>query len=101
MYLYNVTIKVELDIANDWLRWLQQVHIPEMIATGCFDSATTLRLLENTDEDGVTYAVQYRAPAKADYERYIAEFAPSMQQKGLDKWGEKFIAFRTLMQIVD
>jgi hypothetical protein len=72
-----------------------------MIATGCFDKATILQLLENTDEEGATYAVQYHALHRADHERYLAEFAPSMRQKGLDKWGENFIAFRTLMQIVN
>ncbi|MFM8806808.1 MAG: DUF4286 family protein [Sphingomonadales bacterium] len=101
MYVYNVTIKVAHTIAADWLRWLREEHIPEMIATGCFDKATILQLLENTDEEGATYAVQYRALHHADYERYLAEFAPGMRQKGLDKWGENFIAFRTLMQIVD
>jgi hypothetical protein len=101
MYIYNVTVKVAHAIAADWLRWLQKEHIPEMIATGCFENATVLQLLENTDEEGPTYAVQYRARQRADYERYLAECAPAMRQKGLDKWGEHFIAFRTLMQIVD
>jgi len=101
MLLYNVTIKVSHFIAPEWLRWLQQEHIPEMIATGCFNKATVLRLLEDTDEEGVTYAVQYQALHQADYEHYLAEFAPGMRQKGLDKWGENFIAFRTLMEIVD
>jgi hypothetical protein len=31
----------------------------------------------------------------------LTEFAPEMRQKGLDKWGDRFIAFRTLMKIVD
>jgi hypothetical protein len=101
MLIYNVTIKVAHAIAHDWLQWLQQEHIPDMIATGCFDQATTLQLLENTDEEGLTYAVQYRAASRADYDRYMTEFAPAMRQKGLEKWGENFIAFRTLMKIVD
>jgi hypothetical protein len=101
MYIYNVTIKVAHAIAVEWLRWLQQEHIPDMIATGCFDKATILKLVENTDEEGVTYAVQYQALERADYDLYVAEFAPKMRQKGLDKWGENFIAFRTLMEIVD
>jgi hypothetical protein len=31
----------------------------------------------------------------------LTEFAAGMRQKGLEKWGENFIALRTLMQIVD
>jgi len=58
-------------------------------------------LLENVDEEGASYAVQYKTANLEDYNRYVAEFAPSLQKKGLDKWGGRFIAFRTLMKIVD
>ena len=61
MYIYNVTIKVDHAIAKEWLRWLKQEHIPEILATGCFTEATILELLENVDEEGATFAVQYKA----------------------------------------
>ncbi len=101
MVIYNVTIKVETGIAKAWLQWTQQVHIPEVIATGCFTHAVTLRLLETDEEDGPTYAVQYHAESKANYNVYIEKFAPQMRQKGFDKWGNKFIAFRSVMEVVD
>jgi hypothetical protein len=34
------------------------------------------------------------------YERYQAEFAPTLQKDGRDLFGEKFHAFRTLLQEV-
>lgn len=101
MYLYNVTVKVEHAIAADWLTWIKTEHIPEIIATGCFTDATIMQLVENTDQEGPTYAVQYRARTLADYERYLAHYAPALRQKGHEKWGNRFIAFRTLMQLVD
>jgi hypothetical protein len=100
MIIYNVTIKVEHSIADKWLRWLQQEHIPDIIATGCFTHAAILRLLEVDELDGPTYAVQYHAESKALYNRYIAEFSGEMRKKGEDKWGNKFIAFRSVMQLV-
>ena len=33
MIIYNVTVKIEHVIANQWLLWLKNVHIPELIAT--------------------------------------------------------------------
>ncbi|MBD0333035.1 MAG: DUF4286 family protein [Chitinophagaceae bacterium] len=36
MFVYNVTITVETTIAGEWLRWLMQEHIPEVMATKCF-----------------------------------------------------------------
>jgi len=101
MIIYNVTIKVSHSIEQDWLKWLKQEHIPDIIGTGCFTNATILHLYETSDDEGNTYAVQYRAESKALYNRYIEIFADEMRQKGIDKWGDKFIAFRTVMQVVN
>lgn len=101
MYIYNVTVKVDHTIVKEWIKWLKEEHIPAIIGTGCFTSATLLELLENVDEEGATFAVQYKTSRLEDYKRYLADFAPEMRKKGFDKWGDRFIAFRTLMKIVD
>jgi len=101
MIIYNVTIKVDHSIAAQWLEWLNNEHIPDMIGTGCFIRANVLQLLETDDTDGLTYAVQYIAEDKNEYDRYIKNFAGNMRKKGVDKWGNKFIAFRTVMQSVN
>lgn len=100
MIVYNVTIKVEHSIADAWLSWLREEHIPGIIGTGCFTEATILQLLETDESDGITYAVQYLANSKALYNRYIREHADEMRKKATEKWGNKFIAFRSVMQVV-
>ena len=45
MLIYNVTIKVDRIIAREWLQWLQQEHIPAIMATGCFTEYRVVRLL--------------------------------------------------------
>lgn len=101
MIIYNVTLKVHSSIADEWLQWLREVHIPEVMGTGCFISHRAMRLLEVDDSEGPTYAVQYHAESKALYNRYIEKFAGEMRQRSFDRWGDKFIAFRSVMQIVD
>jgi hypothetical protein len=97
--LYNVTIKVSHAIQADWLQWMQEEHLPEVVGTGCFTSGRLLQLIESDDEEGVTYAAQYEASSRADYDRYIREYADALRKKGYDRWGDGFIAFRTLMQV--
>lgn len=101
MFVYNVTIKIEHSIQDEWLQWMKEEHIPEMLSTGCFNNAVILHLLETDDDEGVTYAIQYHAESKALYNRYIEQFADTMRKKGTDKWGDRFIAFRTIMQVVN
>ena len=101
MFIYNVTLKVDNDIEHNWLVWLKEEHIPDMINTGCFTEASILQLLETDDSEGPTYAVQYKAESKSLYNHYIEKFAGIMRKKSFDKWGNKFIAFRSIMKVVN
>ena len=38
MLLYNVTVIIEDAAAEEWLQWMQEIHIPEVMATGKFVS---------------------------------------------------------------
>ena len=98
--IYNVTVKVEANIAQSWLQWMIDVHIPEILATNCFHDYRILRLLEVDETEGPTYAIQYMAESKADYNRYIEIHAEEMRKKTYDHWGERFIAFRSVMAVV-
>ena len=100
MIIYNITIKVESSIAVNWLAWLKEEHIPDMISTGCFTHATILRLLEPDDTEVPTYAVQYHAESDVLYNRYIEKFSDKLRKKGTDKWGNQVTAFRTVMEVV-
>jgi hypothetical protein len=102
MILYNVTTKLHYTICGDWLQWLQEEHIPDIINTGCFTHAKVLQLLEPVDDDSAaTYTVQFFAESKSLYNNYVENFAPVMRQKAFDKWSDKFISFRSVMQVVN
>jgi hypothetical protein len=100
MIIYNVTIMMEWGIHNEWLQWMQDIHIPEVIGTGCFDRHQLVRLLEVDETEGPTYAAQYYAATEADYKRYMDMYAPQLRKATTDKWGEKAVYFRSLMRIV-
>lgn len=100
MFIYNVTTHVAWPIADNWLEWMKEEHMPEVIATGCFQSSRILRLLEVDETEGPTYAVQYMAANRQDYNRYISEFADGLRKKTFEKWGDRTIAFRSVMELV-
>lgn len=101
MIIYNVTLNVDESIHDEWMLWMHNTHIPEVLATGLFSSAKMLRLLtRQADETGETYAIQYLADSLENYLTYQEKHAPSLQKKTLDKYGNKLLAFRTLMEEV-
>ncbi len=100
MIIYNVTVNINHEVHNEWLLWMKEVHIPEVLGTGIFTESKMLRLIGDEDSGGITYAVQYTCGSMSDYEKYRDNFAPGLQQKALDKFKDKFVAFRTLLETV-
>ena len=100
MVLYNVTIKVEHDSAADWVKWMKEEHIPELMATGLFADAKLFQLREVDEEDGLTYAAQYFCSSMNEYNSYIENHAEAMRAKGLARFAGKFVAFRSVMETV-
>lgn len=100
MFIYNVTTKIDWSIHDEWVLWMKNIHMPELVATGCFTHTQLVRLLDTDEQDGPTYAAQYFAKNKSDYNRYIEKYADSYRKKIYDQWGDQLASFRSLMQIV-
>ncbi|MFY7757460.1 MAG: DUF4286 family protein [Flavobacterium stagni] len=102
MIVYNVTCNMDKPLAPTWLNWMFQEHIPEVMQSGCFLECKVLKLLtEAEDNQGVNYAIQYTASSMEEYERYKQNFAPALQQKTKDKFGDQVLAFRSLLEVIN
>ena len=99
MLLYNVTLIIEEAAAEEWLQWMTEIHIPEVMATEKFVSNRLLKVLDSPNE-GVTYCAQYVLESEAEYQDYQDNFAPALQADLQAKFENRFVAFRTLMEFV-
>lgn len=100
MIIYNVTINVDDDVHYQWLKWMQNEHIPAVLSTGLFTGYRICRLLDVEDE-GTTYSVQYSCNSLIEYNDYKANHASRLQKEALDAFGTKFTAFRTLLEVIE
>ncbi len=99
MLLYNVTLILDDAAAEEWLQWMQEIHIPEVMATGMFVSNRLLKVLDSPNE-GVTYCAQYVAETMENYNEYLAAYAPALQADLNEKFKNRFVAYGTLMEFV-
>jgi len=100
MYIYNVTINIEESVHGQWLKWMKETHIPDMLATGKFSKAKMCKVLVEEEMGGLTYSVQYTTTDKATLERYYKEDADRLRQDITKLFAGKFVAFRTELEIV-
>jgi len=101
MYIYNVTIKINEDVHDEWLYWMKHTHIPEMLATGKFLEAKMAQVMVEEKKGGITYSVQYTLQDKVHLEQYYNEDAERLRADGQARFKDQFVAFRTELQVVD
>lgn len=100
--IYNVTVNVDDAATAKWLQWMKLIHIPEVLATGCFLHCRLLQVNEQMEgSTGSTYAVQYTAPSQADLNRYFAEHADALKAKTQEQFGNSLVAFRTTLAVLE
>lgn len=98
MYIYNVTINIEDSAHDDWLYWMKETHIPDVMDTGMFISNRILQVMVE-GEKGTTYSIQYEVKDLETLQLYQEVYAPKLQQEHTDKFKDKFVAFRTILRI--
>jgi hypothetical protein len=101
MILYNVTVNIEKDAESDWVIWMKEIHIPEVLATGMFFENKFYKILHDSEDGSVNYSVQYFTDSMAKIIEYQKSFAPKLQNDVKEKFGEKFVVFRTLLETVE
>ena len=100
MILYSVTVNIDIEKEKEYVAWMKQIHIPEVMATGLFTDSKFFKLLHEVEE-GVNYSAQYFADSLDQIQRYQADHAPELQQKLNDKFGKHYVAFRSLLELVE
>jgi len=94
-------MKVDFDIHDDWLKWMKNVHIPDVLKTEKFQSHRMCRLIDPADKDGFTYAIQYFAADIKKLTDYQEIHAPKLKEEHTQRYKDKFVAFRTILKVID
>jgi uncharacterized protein DUF4286 len=97
MIIYSVTISIEAGIESEWVEWMNRVHVPDVLRTGCFTECWFYKVLAS-EGDERTYVLQYRCQSLEEYHRYRDNFAPALQKEHSDRFAGKFRGSRQLFE---
>jgi len=100
MYIYNVTTNIEESVHDEWVNWMRETHIPDVLATGKFLNAKMSRVLVEEEMGGITYSVQFTTIDKETLNLYYQENAASLRNDVQKRFAGKFVSFRTEMEVV-
>ena len=99
MIIYNVTLSVDPDIADEWMHWMRTSHIPDVMSTGQFLEYRILRVVTG-DHSALTFAVQYTCESHEVLENYQTRYAPELQKAFFERYGDRAVAFRSVLELL-
>ena len=99
MIVYNVTTIIDKSIQAEYLTFMQQEHIPLVMATGAFTSSN-LFLLTEPENEGITYCAQYITDNEQKLIDYRTNHSPKLQVHFKEKFEGKYVAFRSVLHLV-
>ncbi len=99
MIIYNVTVNIENAIREEWLQWMKEKHIPDVMKTGFFVENKICKVLVDEEQE-TTYSIQYTCASMEKLMEYQRDHSPRLQKEHADRYANKFVAFRTLLEIV-
>lgn len=96
MTTYIVKLTLNSTIYENYLKWLETEHVPEVLSCPGFIEAELLLDKNEPELEKSHICTLYRLRSQEDLDHYLTNFAPSLRQKGLDRWGGQFTAEREI-----
>jgi hypothetical protein len=100
MIIYSVVIKIKKSSEQEWIQWITEHHIPDLMKTGYFIKGEVVKELDNQDEEFSVYRSLYYLNSVIEYEAYKHNSAPALQKEHTDKFPGKFSAKRELYEVL-
>ena len=95
-----MTVGVDKEIEQEWLQWIRDVHIPQVMETGLFKESRLFKVLHDNDDGTVSYSIQYFAESIEHVTQYLQIFATKLVGEHRQKFFNRHVAFQTLLEEV-
>ncbi len=100
MILFNTTFHIHTSIDKDFTQWIRENYIPAAKSAGIFTDIEFVHILIPNDPDAKSYAVQMKAPSKAEAEKWHDNDGSRLKSILTSRYGERFLFFTTYMEIL-
>lgn len=99
MGVYIVTIHIKRVVEEEWLKWMKEEHIPDIMNSGYFSGYEIFKVvIPDALSDESVYQFHYRFGSIENYYEYAEKAAPEFQRKHSEKFPGKFKASRAILK---
>jgi len=100
MLIYNITFLVAENASDQWLKWVHEIHIPEMVSSGYFTEPRLTKVLSDHGLKDTSYAVQYHIEDMKLMEAWERKFKANLERDCAMVFGEHVLLFTTVLELI-
>jgi hypothetical protein len=94
--LYAVSIEVDPEVRDDWLTWMREVHIPDVLREPGFERA----LIYRDAAGGGRFVIHYEITARAALDSYLGGAAARLRAEHEARYSGRARATRLVLEAV-
>jgi len=91
---YEITATVDEELAKDYARYMVEEHIPDLLATDCFASAS---ISESTTG---RFRIRYEASDQESLDRYLSDHADRLRAAAVEHFPEGVTLEREIWRVL-
>ena len=99
MVVYKVIIQIEKKIEKEWLKWMYDVHIPEIMDLKIIYKSRLFSIIKIREEEFSSYCIEYYCRSENQYNIYKEKYSKDLQIKHLEKFKGKFNGKRLILSL--
>ncbi len=101
MILYNITFNIEPEILDDWHDWMKAEYVPFVLKTMLFNDVKLFKLLNEDENQGITYSVQFFSDSLKNVNTYLENYANEIVERHNLAFKYKHVSFMSILESVD
>ena len=99
MIIYSITTSVKNEYITEWLKWMKEEHIPNIMRTGYFENFKIYEVrVPTTNSEETTYIINYECESFEKYKEYADTEAARLRAAYAAKYSGIAKTARTVME---
>jgi hypothetical protein len=101
MLVYNTTYQMELNDAREFVIWINECYIPQVLTHGALKNPRLLRILSHKDQETECFSVQWEVEDSAQLHRWHTEQGMHLNEELGKVFKDRVVGFSTLMEVIE
>lgn len=101
MLIYNTTYQLENDNARNFVIWIHEVYMPQIVENGLLKNPRLTRILSHHDQETECFSLQWEVEDTKTLHAWFVQQGDQLSKEMQNVFENKVMSFSTLMETIE